>query len=268
MIKLHVFSLLIIILFAGCNSDSSQISFNLSSGTPQSYRVKSSLQLLSNATSSNFFSEANLTFTKQLTQAFDDNTGNFLIKIDTINFESNQYSNEECRNIETHLLQHNTEFKINSRGEPLDVKNIAETHEMEISGFNLLNILVKMQPILPGVAVKNGDSWEIEHNLPATSGYTNHLNKWFKIVTIYSNGGKHFARIMTTLKYQINDPKSIISTKENFILGQGFVVFNMDDGEIEFGEFEISGKVDLTISEELFPDYQILQSVSIQRIAN
>ncbi len=262
---MRILLLAALIFLSSCNSPTEKLAFNLQSPHTKNYFLKTKLQLISDESASNFFSEAQLNFSKKLITHFDNNTSRFSIQIDSLDFRSNQYSIEECRHIEHYLESQKTEFKINEYGEIKDFEKNSAAQDMEVSGFNLANILLKIQPSLPKHATKVGDSWEKQLKIPTKSGKDNYLYKWFKVDKIYTNGDKKFAKIITTLKYKIEESALIIA-KDNFILGQGSIVFNIDDGDIEFGSFDISGTVSLKISDKLFPNYQIIQSVNIQRL--
>ncbi|MGL1901838.1 MAG: hypothetical protein OCC49_06865 [Fibrobacterales bacterium] len=257
--------LLTILIFTACQKETKQLSFNLTSETPRHYFLQTKLQLISGDSESSFFSEAQIYFTKSLLSAFDDKTSRFLIGIDSIDFRSNQYTVEECRHIEHYLLSQKSEFKINPYGEIKDFEKNNAADEMEVSGFNLANILLKIQPSLPRHETYIGDTWEKQLKIPTGENRSNYLYKWFKVNDIYSNGDQSFAKILTTLKYKIEESALMIA-EDNFILGQGSLVFNIDDGDLEFGNFDISGTVSLKIANKLFPNYQIIQSVTLQRV--
>lgn len=178
---------------------------------------------------------------------YDDSSTRYLMASQNLRYSSEQRSVEECRHIERYLSGQTMQYKMNAQGEILDMDSLPQLPELQSVGVNLRRIFLKIQPVLPGFAVNVGSRWERQHQLPAENGTSTYIYKSFEVVNIFRRNEQNMAMVRMNIKYRLTEEDNdstdnrIRLESDEFILGTGQLVFNLDKGDLEQGEFEING---------------------------
>ena len=213
--------------------------------------------------------ETHLKARSTLTQtvAFDNGSARFEMKIDTVDYKSDKRSVEEFRYIEKYLSTQHFQFKMASDGAISDpsVEDMALQPGSE--ELNLMKLFMKVQPVLPGSPVKQGDVWERPVEIPS-NGRTTTVYKSFSLDDVYLHDGVQMAKIGMNVKYkEIPDSTSDVRMEsDGFIVGSGHILFDITHGVITSGSLELSGHLNVhdIVASRVLPNMHVVQKIKLR----
>ena len=261
-----------LIFLCSCDSNEISLTFNTQNAPPQKYILESSLDDMLPSDSGVTVPEAMETHLKvQATLselvAYDNGSGRFEMKIDSVEYKSDKRTVEDYLYIEKYLLTQHFQYKMAPDGsvsEPA-VEDVALQPGSE--ELNLLKLFMKVQPILPGNPVKVGETWMREVQIPETNKTTT-VNKSFTLEEIYMHDGAQMAKIGMNVKYrEVADTTAKVQMEsKGFIVGTGSILFNITHGVISSVSLDLSGHVDVNdlVAGSMIPNMHILQKIKLR----
>ena len=255
-----------------CDGNDVSLSFNTQNPPVQKYFLESSLDALLPADSANPNPEAmqtrlNVQATLSELVAYDNGSGRFEMKIDSVQYKSDKRMVEDYLYIEKYLLTQHFQYKMASDGavsEPAveDVALQPGTEEL-----NLLKLFMKVQPILPGNPVKVGETWERPVEIPE-NGKTTTVYKSFTLQEVYMHDGAQMAKIGMNVKYKevVDSTANVQMESKGFIVGEGSILFDMTHGVISSVSLDLTGHVNVNdlVAGSVIPDMHILQKIKLR----
>ena len=184
-----------LIFLCSCDSNDVSLAFNTQNAPVQKYFLESSIDAMLPSDSGVTVPEAMETHLKvQATLselvAYDNGSGRFEMKIDSVDYKSDKRTVEDYLYIEKYLLTQHFQYKMAPDGsvsEPA-VEDVALQPGSE--ELNLLKLFMKVQPILPGNPVKVGETWERPVEIPE-SGKTTTVYKSFTLEEVFLHDGEN-----------------------------------------------------------------------------
>ena len=210
-----------------------------------------------------------LIVTSSLLMAYDDSSARFEIKVDSVEYTSDKRSVEEYRYVEQYLSSQNFQFKMAKDGlmsEPVMDNYVShpESNQLEIA-----KLFLKIQPVFPGKPVHVGESWERQHAITGENNEQTVIYKNFTLEDVFNRNGVLLAKIRMNMRYKqvTNDPQ-IKMNSEDFIVGSGFLIFNVTMGVVEESVLEVNGKVNVSdkFSEEEIPKLRVIQKLKLRSL--
>lgn len=261
------------LVFAACQKNEVRLAFNTSDSTARQYLLDSQLKVIvgedSNAGPMEAMSSrVQARIHSGLVVAYDDGSGRFLMQADSVRYNSDQRSVEECRHIERYLALQEFQFKMGRDGQMKEVKMAEFVPDLEQTDIDLRRLLLKIQPVLPGTPVALGTTWERQHMVAEADGRQSFVYKWFRIEDIFTRDGTTFAKMQMNIKYRVEEGDSTLRTQDDgFVLGSGSVLFNVTSGQIEEGMLEINGKLKALqdAPTDTSPNMRVRQVISLRR---
>ena len=273
--KISLFLALSSVFFA-CEDRSVQLGFNTQNPPPEDYDLKSSLQVLMNASGENsadsgqsMTAHLDLRIHSELLSAYDDGTGRFLLRVDSADYASDNRSVEETDHIERYLRTQSVQYKMGGDGEMGAVQFDEMVALPDVGDVDIRKIFLKVQPVLPTTPVSVGDSWERQQMLTDDRGKTCVVYKWFKLEEIFERDGARLARLKMNVRYRQNSEDDLqIMESPDFILGTGTVLFDIFAGKVVEGELLVEGKLRVIEkrSGDTIPDLRVRQKLSLRRV--
>ena len=261
-----------LLLLCSCNGNDISLAFNTQNAPVQKLSLESSLNVFAPQDSMSVTPESMETHLKArstLTQtvAFDNGSARFEMKIDTVDYKSDKRSVEDFRYIEKYLSTQHFQFKMASDGAISDpsVEDVALQPGSE--ELNLMKLFMKVQPVLPGSPVKQGDVWERPVEIPS-NGRTTSVYKSFTLEDVYLHDGVQMAKIGMNVKYkELPDSTSDVRMEsEGFIVGTGHILFDITHGVITSGSLELSGHLNIhdIVSSQVLPNMHVVQKIKLR----
>lgn len=210
-----------------------------------------------------------LIVTSSLLMAYDDSSARFEIKVDSVEYTSDKRSVEEFRYVEHYLGSQNFQFKMAKDGlmsEPVMDNYVAhpESNELDIA-----KLFLKVQPVFPSKPVHVGESWERQHAVTGDNNEQMVIYKNFTLEDLFQRNGVLLAKIRMNMRYKqmMNDPQ-IKMNSEDFIVGSGFLLFNVTMGVIEETVLEVNGKLNVVDknSDQAIPKLRVLQKLKLRSL--
>ncbi|MBO6135371.1 MULTISPECIES: hypothetical protein [unclassified Fibrobacter] len=261
-----------LLFLCSCDSNEVSLAFNTENAPVQKYFLESSLDAMLPSDSGVTVPEAMETHLKvQATLselvAYDNGSGRFEMKIDSVEYKSDKRTVEDYLYIQKYLLTQHFQYKMAPDGsvsEPAveDVALQPGTEEL-----NLLKLFMKVQPILPGTPTKVGTTWEREVQIPE-SGKTTSVYKSFTLEEVFMHDGAQMAKIGMNVKYrEVADSSANVQMEsKGFIVGTGSILFDMTHGVISTVNLDLQGHVNVTdlVAGSVIPDMHILQKIKLR----
>ena len=91
--------------------------------------------------------------------------------------------------------------------------------------------------------------------------------KNFTLEDVFNRSGVLLAKIRMNMRYkQVSNNPQIKMTSEDFIVGSGFLLFNVTMGVVEESVLEVNGKVNVSdkFSEEDIPKLRVIQKLKLR----
>ena len=252
-IKSCAFPALTLALFTLCSCERNEVHlvFNTQTVTPQSFRLESTLNASlpadSNSVPESMHTHVSVRSTMSLLMPYDDGSGRFEMKIDSVNYNSDKRSVDEFRNIEKYLSIRNFQFKLNHDGIITDptIENALDMPSED--ELNLIPLFLKAQPILPEKPVKLGESWERQMPIPGKGNSSTTVYKTFTLQDVYLQDGVRMAKIHMGMKYlELPDTTSNLQLKSSdYVIGDGMVLFDVTHGTLTSAEMNIVAVIDV-----------------------
>ena len=261
-----------LIYLCSCDGNDVSLAFNTQNAPVQKYFLESSIDAMLPSDSGVTVPEAMETHLKvQATLselvAYDNGSGRFEMKIDSVEYKSDKRTVEDYLYIQKYLLTQHFQYKMAPDGsvsEPAveDVALQPGTEEL-----NLLKLFMKVQPILPGNPVKVGETWERPVEIPE-SNKTTTVYKSFTLEEVYLHDGAQMAKINMTVKYkeQVDSTANVQMESKNFIVGEGTLLFDNTHGVVSSVNLRFTGHVNVTdlVAGSVIPDMHVLQNIKLR----
>lgn len=261
-----------LIFLCSCDSNDVSLAFNTQNAPPQKYFLESSLDAMLPSDSGVTVPEAMETHLKvQATLSelvsYDNGSGRFEMKIDSVDYKSDKRTVEDYLYIEKYLLTQHFQYKMAPDGsvsEPA-VEDVALQPGSE--ELNLLKLFMKVQPILPGNAVKVGETWERPVEIPE-NGKTTTVYKSFTLDEVFVHDGVQMAKISMNVRYKevVDSTANVQMESKDFIVGTGTVLFDITHGVVSSVNLELTGHVDVNdkVAGYVIPNMHILQKIKLR----
>ena len=274
--KYYAISALSVALFSLCSCERNEIhlAFNTQTAPPQSYVLESTLNVSlpgdSNTVPESMHTHVSVRSTMSLLMPYDDGSGRFEMKIDSVNYNSDKRSVDEFRNIEKYLSIQNFQFKLDRDG--IISNPTIENAEDVLSEdeLNLIPLFLKAQPLLPEKPVKIGESWERQMPIVGKGNSSTTVYKTFTLQDVYLQDGVRMAKIHMGMKYlELPDTTSNLRLKSNdYVIGDGFVLFDVTHGVISSAEMNIVAVFDVwdLIAAETLPNMNVNQKITLRNL--
>lgn len=245
-------SLTLSLWLGACDSNQVRIAFDTKNMTSQNYQLESQMKLIlqdSVDTPAALGSRLRVLFHTTPVVSYDDGSARYQVGADSVSYHSDQRSVEECLHVERTLALQEFQYKMGTNGAIQDMRLGQFVPDLENTDLDLRRLLLKVQPELPGSAVKAGDTWERQHALDEGNGKQAIVYKWFQVEDVFDHDHKRMAKLRMNLKYRIETGVDASIQSRDFVLGSGEVLFNITDGRIEDANLEISGVLDVLLSQ-------------------
>lgn len=264
------------LVFSACEDRSVSLGFNTQNPTPEDYELKSSMQILVDASERNsadsgqaMNARLNVRVHSELLSAYDDGTGRFLLRVDSADYSSDNRSVEETDHIERYLRTQSVQYKMGGDGEMESVRFDEMVALPDIGDVDIRKIFLKVQPVLPSNPVSVGASWERQQVISDDGKKPCFVYKWFKLEELFERDGSTIAKLKMNVRYrQESEDDSQIMESPDFILGTGTVLFDVSAGKVVEGELLVEGKLRVVEkkSGDTIPDLRVRQKLSLRRI--
>ena len=272
--KFYAISALSVALFSLCSCERNEIhlAFNTQTTPPQSYVLESTLNVSlpgdSNTVPESMHTHVSVRSTMSLLMPYDDGSGRFEMKIDSVDYTSDKRSVDEFRNIEKYLSIQNFQFKLDRDGiisNPMIENAVDVLSEDEL---NLIPLFLKAQPILPEKSVKLGESWERQMPIHGKGNSSTTVYKTFTLQDVYLQDGVRMAKIHMGMKYlELPDMTSNLQLKSSdYVIGDGIVLFDVTHGTISSAEMDILAKIDVfdLVAGDTLPSMNVNQKITLR----
>jgi hypothetical protein len=274
--KFYAISALSVALFSLCSCERNEIhlAFNTQTATPQSYVLESTLNVSlpgdSNTVPESMRTHVSVRSTMSLLMSYDDGSGRFEMKIDSVSYNSDKRSVDEFRNIEKYLSIQNFQFKLDRDG---IISNPTIENVMDVLSedeLNLIPLFLKAQPILPEKSVKLGESWERQMPIRGKGSSSTTVYKTFTLQDVYLQDGVRIAKIHMGMKYlELPDTTSNLQLKSSdYVIGDGIVLFDVTHGTLSSAEMDILAKIDVfdLVAGDTLPSMNVNQKITLRNL--
>ena len=270
------FSVLSFALLSLCSCERNEIhlAFNTQTVAPQSFVLESTLNASfpgdSNTVPESMRTHVSVRSTMSLLMSYDDGSGRFEMKIDSVGYTSDKRSVDEFRNIEKYLSIQNFQFKLNHDGIVTDptIENALDMPSED--ELNLIPLFLKAQPILPEKPVKLGESWERQMPVSGKGSSSTTVYKTFTLQDVYLQDGVRMAKIYMGMKYlEIPDTTSNLQLKSNdYVIGDGMVLFDVTHGTLSSAEMNIVAVFDVCdlVAGDTLPSMTVNQKITLRNM--
>ena len=270
------FSALSFALLSLCSCERNEIHlvFNTQTVSPQSFVLESTLNASLPGDSVNvpesMRTHVSVRSTMSLLMSYDDGSGRFEMKIDSVGYTSDKRSVDEFRNIEKYLSIQNFQFKLNHDGIVTDptIENALDMPSED--ELNLIPLFLKAQPILPEKPVKLGESWERQMPVHGKGSSSTTVYKTFTLQDVYLQDGVRMAKIYMGMKYlEIPDTTSNLQLKSNdYVIGDGMVLFDVTHGTLSSAEMNIVAVFDVCdlVAGDTLPSMTVNQKITLRNM--
>ena len=275
-IKFGAFSALSIALLTLCSCERNEIhlAFNTQTVAPQSYVLESTLNVSLPGDSVNvpesMRTHVSVRSTMSLLMSYDDGSGRFEMKIDSVDYTSDKRSVDEFRNIEKYLSNQNFQFKLHHDGIITDptIENAVDLPSED--ELNLLPLFLKAQPLLPEKPVKLGETWERQMPIFGKGNSSTTVYKTFTLQDVYLQDGARMVKIHMGMKYlELPDTTSNLQLKSSdYVVGDGVVLFDVTHGTISSAEMNIVAVLDVRdlVAGDTLPSLNVNQKITLRNM--
>jgi len=274
--KFYAISALSVALFSLCSCERNEVhlAFNTQTVTPQSYTLESTLNVSlpgdSTTVPESMRTHVSVRSTMSLLMPYDDGSGRFEMKIDSVSYNSDKRSVDEFRNIEKYLSIQNFQFKLDRDGV---ITNPTIENAMDVLSedeLNLIPLFLKAQPILPEKPVKLGESWERQMPIHGKGSSSTTVYKTFTLQDVYLQDGVRMAKIHMGMKYlELPDTTSNLQLKSSdYVIGDGVLLFDVTHGTISSAEMDILAKIDVfdLVAGDTLPSMNVNQKITLRNL--
>jgi hypothetical protein len=274
--KFGAFSALSIALLTLCSCERNEVhlAFNTQTVGPQSFVLESTLNASLPGDSVNvpesMRTHVTVRSTMSLLMSYDDGSGRFEMKIDSVDYTSDKRSVDEFRNIEKYLSIQNFQFKLDHDGIITDptIENALDMPSED--ELNLIPLFLKAQPLLPEKPVKLGESWERQMPIFGKGNSTTTVYKTFTLQDVYLQDGVRMAKIHMGMKYlELPDTTSNLQLKSSdYVVGDGMVLFDVTHGTISSAEMNIVAVLDICdlVAGDTLPSMNVNQKITLRNL--
>lgn len=275
-IKFGAFSALSIALLTLCSCERNEIhlAFNTQTVGPQSFVLESTLNASLPGDSLNvpesMRTHVSVRSTMNLLMSYDDGSGRFEMKIDSVDYNSDKRSVDEFRNIEKYLSIQNFQFKMDQDGIVSDptIENALDMPSED--ELNLIPLFLKAQPLLPEKPVKLGESWERQMPIHGKGNSTTTVYKTFTLQDVYLKDGVRMAKIHMGMKYlELPDTTSNFQLKsKDYVVGDGTVLFDVTHGTLSSAEMTLIAQLDVCdlVAGDTIPSMNVNQKIVLRNL--
>ena len=275
-IKFGAYSALSIALLTLCSCERNEIhlAFNTQTVGPQSFVLESTLNASLPGDSLNvpesMRTHVSVRSTMNLLMSYDDGSGRFEMKIDSVDYNSDKRSVDEFRNIEKYLSIQNFQFKMDQDGIVSDptIENALDMPSED--ELNLIPLFLKAQPLLPEKPVKLGESWERQMPIHGKGNSTTTVYKTFTLQDVYLKDGVRMAKIHMGMKYlELPDTTSNFQLKsKDYVVGDGTVLFDVTHGMLSSAEMTLIAQLDVCdlVAGDTIPSMNVNQKIVLRNL--
>ena len=275
-IKFGAYSALSIALLTLCSCERNEIhlAFNTQTVGPQSFVLESTLNASLPGDSLNvpesMRTHVSVRSTMNLLMSYDDGSGRFEMKIDSVDYNSDKRSVDEFRNIEKYLSIQNFQFKMDQDGIVSDptIENALDMPSED--ELNLIPLFLKAQPLLPEKPVKLGESWERQMPIHGKGNSTTTVYKTFTLQDVYLKDGVRMAKIHMGMKYlELPDTTSNFQLKsKDYVVGDGTVLFDVTHGTLSSAEMTLIAQLDVCdlVAGDTIPSMNVNQKIVLRNL--
>ena len=208
--------------------------------------------------------------TMNLLMSYDDGSGRFEMKIDSVDYNSDKRSVDEFRNIQKYLSIQNFQFKMDQDGVVSDptIENALDMPSED--ELNLIPLFLKAQPLLPEKPVQLGESWERQIPIHGKGNSTTTVYKTFTLQDVYLKDGVRMAKIHMGMKYlELPDTTANFQLKsKDYVVGDGMVLFDVTHGTLTSAEMTIIAQLDVCdlIAGDTIPSMNVNQKITLRNL--
>ena len=272
-VKLSAPSIALLAL-CSCERNDIHLVFNTQTVSPQSFVLESTLNASVPGDSvtlpESMRTHVSVRSTMGLLMSYDDGSGRFEMKIDSVDYNSDKRSVDEFRNIEKYLSIQNFQFKMDHDGiisDPMIENALDVASEDEL---NLIPLFLKAQPLLPEKPVKLGESWERQMPMHGKGNSTTTVYKTFTLQDVFLKDGVRIAKIHMGMKYlELPDTTANFQLKsDDYVVGDGVVLFDVTHGTLTSAEMNIIAKLDVRdlIAGDTIPSMNVNQKITLRNL--
>ncbi len=275
-IKFGAFSALSIALLTLCSCERNDfhLVFNTQTVSPQSFILESTLNASVPGDSvtmpESMRTHVSVRSTMNLLMSYDDGSGRFEMKIDSVDYNSDKRSVDEFRNIQKYLSIQNFQFKMDQDGVVSDptIENALDMPSED--ELNLIPLFLKAQPLLPEKPVQLGESWERQIPIHGKGNSTTTVYKTFTLQDVYLKDGVRMAKIHMGMKYlELPDTTANFQLKsKDYVVGDGMVLFDVTHGMLTSAEMTIIAQLDVCdlIAGDTIPSMNVNQKITLRNL--
>jgi len=275
-IKFGAFSALSIALLTLCSCERNDfhLVFNTQTVSPQSFILESTLNASVPGDSvtmpESMRTHVSVRSTMNLLMSYDDGSGRFEMKIDSVDYNSDKRSVDEFRNIQKYLSIQNFQFKMDQDGVVSDptIENALDMPSED--ELNLIPLFLKAQPLLPEKPVQLGESWERQIPIHGKGNSTTTVYKTFTLQDVYLKDGVRMAKIHMGMKYlELPDTTANFQLKsKDYVVGDGMVLFDVTHGTLTSAEMTIIAQLDVCdlIAGDTIPSMNVNQKITLRNL--
>ena len=275
-IKFGAFSALSIALLTlcFCERNDFHLVFNTQTVSPQSFILESTLNASVPGDSvtmpESMRTHVSVRSTMNLLMSYDDGSGRFEMKIDSVDYNSDKRSVDEFRNIQKYLSIQNFQFKMDQDGVVSDptIENALDMPSED--ELNLIPLFLKAQPLLPEKPVQLGESWERQIPIHGKGNSTTTVYKTFTLQDVYLKDGVRMAKIHMGMKYlELPDTTANFQLKsKDYVVGDGMVLFDVTHGTLTSAEMTIIAQLDVCdlIAGDTIPSMNVNQKITLRNL--
>ena len=266
--------LLFPLLLIACGQQEVNLAFDTQNTADQVFSLEAKLRVLvdddtSTESPESMNSHLQVRIHSKLLTAYDDGTGRFMMKVDSVSYTSDNRSVEETRHIERYLGMESFQFKMAGDGQMSAVNMDDFVALPDLGDLDIRKTFLKIQPVLPSSPVKMGATWERQHLINDEEGKQLFVYKWFKLEDVFVRNGVLLAKLQMNIKYKQRTDDSLHTMEsEDFVLGSGSILFDVNAGKIVEGTLEVEGKMRMIEKQEgaadTIPSLRVHQTILLK----
>ena len=248
-----------LLTLCSCERNEIHLSFNTQTVSPQTFVLESTLNASIPGDSINepesMRTHVNVRSTMSLLMSYDDGSGRFEMKIDSVDYTSD--------------IQ-NFQFKLDHDGIITDptIENALDMPSED--ELNLIPLFLKAQPLLPEKPVKLGESWERQMPIFGKGNSSTTVYKTFTLQDVFLQDGVRMAKIHMGVKYlELPDTTSNLQLKSSdYVVGDGMVLFDVTHGIISSAEMNLVAVIDVRdlVAGDTLPSMNVNQKITLRNI--
>ncbi len=262
-------SILALSFLCSCDTEQYVLAFNTENAPSLTYHLESTLNsVVSDSTATepeSMNTQLEVRATNNLLTAYDDGSAKFELKVDSVNYKSDKRTVEEFRDMERLIATENFQYKMAKDGAVYST--LFEDSLALGEALDLARLLLKIQPVLPGKPVSVGETWDRSMEVPGRNGNTV-VYKSFALQDHYVHDGIQMAKIGMNLKYKEapDTTSGVRMESKDFILGEGYILFNMTQGVMMEARMELFGDLKMSdiVSNTSIPDMHVIQKIKLR----